>query len=107
MLNLIGYRATRADPAPAGDVYIDPGASGTGHAGTYGDPYSTADALIYFSLLYGDLQNRHIRFRAGTTFVGRVAIDGCDNYSLEPYGNGAAPIISNHVDISGLTWDSR
>lgn len=100
-LNIAGLRRTRA---AANEVYIDPTVVGVGHAGTYADPYSTDDALVYFSLLAGDLANLRIRFRAGTTFVGYVSINGCDNYFLEPYGDGAAPIISNHVDVSSLTW---
>ncbi len=107
-LHVLGPRVARANLV--GDVYIDPAVSGVGHAGTYADPYSTADALAYFSLLSGDLQGSRIRLRAGTMFVGRIAISGCDNYYLEPYGSGAAPIISNHVDITsdtattGVTW---
>lgn len=28
-------------------TYIDPAQAGTGHAGSYSDPYSTADAITY------------------------------------------------------------
>ena len=100
-LNVLGLRNTRAE---ANEVYIDPNAYGTGHSGSYADPYSTADALVYFSLLHGDLGGHRIRFKADTTFVGGVTIQRCDNYFLEPYDDGPAPIISNHVDISSLTW---
>lgn len=100
-LNVGGLRRAFA---AGNEVYIDPAAIGTGHSGTYSDPFSTADALVFLALLQGDLGNLRIRFKSGTTFVGQVSINGCDNYVLEPFGDGPKPIISNHVDISHLTW---
>lgn len=85
-------------------IYIDPTQVGTGHAGTYADPFSTADAVTWMGLQSGNLHGTRIRFKAGTIFNGRVVIQNADNYRLEPYGSGAAPIISNHTDVSALTW---
>lgn len=97
----IGMRTWGGTSAPAIDYYVDSVSGSDSNAGTLAAPFQTLAKVASVSA-----NNKRIALKRGSTWREALNLSAYSGVSLEPYGSGAAPVITGFDVVTGWTDDT-